>query len=333
VEYSDAVKYCDKSDSVDLDNVVVAYNNLGIICRVHKEYDQAVLFYEKALKLVEGLNDDKKLADALYNVGVAYKNKGDKESIVKAEAHFTKALKIAEKANYNAVVASIYFQIGKIYGDMKDFDIAEMSYKNCLKYAKINQLEEFIEASYYGLGQIEKLRGNYLEAIPHFENALSIRYDKHVVFEVKRDLGETYLSLGRTKDAIKVWESALTIEYDPNDPDILDVYKNLSLAYQLGNDLDKALAYSEQYSTNLQGMLQSTEYIKGGYDQVLFKEVIAQYDEFQNQQTLREKIRVTYAPAGLAFIAIATIAFIVIVYQRRVNRRTTAEKIRSFQVD
>ena len=333
VAYNDAINYWLKTDSISDQNIYTSYTGLGVICRQYKEYDQAILYYSKAYDYLKKLNNTKKESDLTYNLGVAYKLKGDKESIEKAEEYFTKSLELAKKSEYEVGVASVYFQIGKMYKSFEDYDIAEISYKECLSYSKSKHLEEFIEVAHQGLGEIEKAKGNYNSAIDHFEKALAINFDKDLILEVKRDLGEAYLSVGKTKDAIKVWESALAGEYNPNDPDVLDVYQNLSMAYQVSDNLDKALAYSEQYSNNLKDIIKSTEYVKGGYENILFREVIAEYDEFQHQKTLREQIRITYGPAALALLAIIFIGLGIFYYQRRIRRKTTAEKIKSFQVD
>lgn len=332
VAFNDALKFWEKADSVSIDNMFVCYNSLGVICKNHKEYDQAILYYHKAIEKAGKLGNARR-ASAHYNYAVALKYKEDSASFFKAEEQFLEALRLAEKSKEHELVASVYYQIGRMYKGMNDYDIAYMSFKNCLKYANLNDLDEYKEVAYQGLGQIEKLKGNHDRALEHFEKALTINYDKDVIFEVKKELGESYLSKGNTDKAITSWESALAQEYNPNDPDVLDVYKNLSLAYQLNNQLDKALAYSEHYSNNLQSMLESTEYIQGGYDKILFKEVISQYDEFQNQQTWQEQIRVTYIPAGLALISLLIIISLIIYYFRRARKRVTAEKIKSFQVD
>ena len=66
----------------------------------------------------------------------------------------------------------------------------------------------------YRLGRAE-------EAIPYLQKARAQRNDP----EVAAHLGEVLWTLGRKKDAHKVWDSAL--ESHPEDKKILDVIKRL----------------------------------------------------------------------------------------------------------
>jgi tetratricopeptide (TPR) repeat protein len=134
---------------------------------------------------------------ALYNRGIAYKNKGEPD---KAIADFTAALGIKPD------MASALYARGNTYVVKGDYEKAIKDYEAALK------LKPDLHEALYNRGFAYDSKGDLDKAIADYAAALEIKPDK---FEALYNRGNTYYYKGDLNKAIKDWEAALLL--DPND--------------------------------------------------------------------------------------------------------------------
>ena len=194
--YITASKLIPKEEKFDYDRYWIL-NNLGRICKIYANYNEAIDYYNRALKFVS----EKDRAGILYNIGNAYKQKKDLDNSSK---FYLQALESAESTMNMTRQIKIYTQIGTIYRDLGDTETAISYFENVLETASS---EKGISTKYSNivlnyLGNIYKERGEYDKAIEYFNQALNNDIRNSTKFVVQMDLGDCYLTMEKYNEAI-----------------------------------------------------------------------------------------------------------------------------------
>jgi tetratricopeptide (TPR) repeat protein len=165
--------------------LILIYNQLGQVLRIMGQYDESLIYLDKALELMKKLNATNSItyATILINVASVYKAKGDlKESLF----YLKEALNIHKDGRQSIV---IYNNIGTIYQELGELSEAvkyfHKSIELCEKYgdihhllsAKLNLGNAYREMGDYGnaeryildgIKDIKKIGDKYWEATGYF---------------------------------------------------------------------------------------------------------------------------------------------------------------------
>ncbi|CAF4249134.1 unnamed protein product, partial [Rotaria sordida] len=166
-----------KTASSDSDTQHI-YHMLGLLKNNKGQYQEAVAFYEKSLKIKRKTlpEDHSSLAPNYTNIGLAYNNMGDYS---KALEFYEKSLKIKEKAlppNHPDLAAS-YNCIGAVYNNMGDYSKVLESYEKALKIREktLPPNHPDLAASYNCIGAVYNNMDEYSKALEFFEKSHKIR--------------------------------------------------------------------------------------------------------------------------------------------------------------
>ena len=188
-EYEKAIEFYEKSlqiepkDHSSLNNVGLAYNNIG-------RFEKAIECYQKALEI----KSDKYIS--FYNMGNAYRNIGAFEEAIK---FYEKTLEI--KPDYYEVLNNL----GTTYEKLSQHEKAIENYHKAL------EIKSDFENALYNLGVTYGNMGKYEKAIECYEKALSIKPDYHEAFY---NIGCIYGNLGNHMKAIKYYVRAIEVKSD-----------------------------------------------------------------------------------------------------------------------
>ncbi|MGI0485838.1 CHAT domain-containing protein [Pantanalinema rosaneae CENA516] len=188
-----------------------------------KEYQTAILYYQKMLKVAEEISNSSLQAPALLGMAnttrLLAKSPADYQEAMRLT---TQGLKIAQdnqQATAEAVAWSIY---GNLYKDLKDFDQAIASYQNAITAAqkakdKIREL-----SALYALAYLHSYTlSDYPEAIKYCQQALTIAQElkevesEGVIFAL---LSEAYFLMGNYSKSIEFAEAAKLIGEKNHNP-------------------------------------------------------------------------------------------------------------------
>ncbi|MCC7332239.1 MAG: tetratricopeptide repeat protein [Flavobacteriales bacterium] len=190
----------------DHEGMASLYNNIGIIYFDQMDFDNALKYYEKSLKNDKKVGYKKGIANTLSNIGLIYFKKGNNE---KALSQYTESLKLKEELGDKQGIAISYNHIGELYESKDSLELARDYFEKSLtileqqgdkkwigfllkdlsdlllKLGEIKQAEIYAERSYkisqelgfpanisnaaQTLSKINKLKGNYREALEFFE--------------------------------------------------------------------------------------------------------------------------------------------------------------------
>jgi tetratricopeptide (TPR) repeat protein len=226
--YLKSLKLAELSGKQNL--IAKSYGNVGVSLKEQLKFDDALVFFRKALEI--GLKHKFKAQTyvALTNIGNIYSEKfeksGSKYDVESALNYYLKAKEIVmsmlsdEKNRSNAV--TLLGNIGNTYADMHDYDKALVVFKEALALMS---------------------EGTFLGSRSMLYNNLATIY----IEQKNIQEAEKYLKLSR--------ESA----YETESPaDLMDNYKSSALLYEIKEDYKNAYLYHFRYK-KLSDSLFSTE--------------------------------------------------------------------------
>ncbi|CAF1121135.1 unnamed protein product [Adineta ricciae] len=239
------------------DSASHVYNHLGKIKCQKGQYEEAILLFQKSLKLLlmSSSPNHPDVAGSYNNIGNAYSDMGD---YPKALSSYEQALKIREQSlpSNHPSVATSYNNIGAAYHNMGDYPKALSSYEQALKIQlqSLPPNHPHVALSYSNIGAAYSHMGDYPKALSSHEQALKIREQSlppnHPdVASSYNNIGAAYSDMGDYPKALSPYEQALKIQLQslsPNHPHVALSYSNIGAAYSHMGDYLKALSSHEQ---------------------------------------------------------------------------------------
>ena len=171
---------------------------LGDILSSHERFDEAVVYFDRAIKLVE--KPAKQHAELFYRRAICYERM---DRWPRAEADFKRALELSPDQ------PAVLNYLGYSWVD-KGMNLKE-AMELIRKAVKLDPNAGYIVDS---LGWAHYKLGNFAEAVEHLERATELRPDDAVIND---HLGDAYWRVGRRLEARYQWEQALTFEPEPED--------------------------------------------------------------------------------------------------------------------
>ena len=114
---------------------------MGIFCKDKGEWDKALEFYERSLKIDQELGDKQGISNSYNNLGILYKDKGEWD---KALECYEKSLEMNEELGDEQGISSSYGNLGILYKDKGEWDKALECYEKSLEmFQKLAVGKEF----------------------------------------------------------------------------------------------------------------------------------------------------------------------------------------------
>jgi tetratricopeptide (TPR) repeat protein len=309
-----------------------AYGSIGYVFMEQSNYDKALQFNFKSLKIFEETKNFKKLARVYNNIGVIYKSQNE---LFKALVYYEKCLDIQEKLK-DENIGTTTSNIGLIYLLRKDYPKA---------VARFNEAKIFFDKypNPQGLAQLYHNNALYYNEINQFDKAIEFTNKALTIFtsiENKfgiansyANLGDIYLKQKKYALALDYTNKALVLSRELNTLDKVQVFeKTLSEIYEKQNNVADALKHYKLYSvakdsvTNAQTIKNSIR-AEMNFDfdrkQMVQKEEQIKRDIVYNEQKKSNQIKLFLSI--LLSLLVSGIAFLM--YNRGQLKRTlTLEK-------
>ena len=226
----------------------MAYGNLGNAYDSLGNFQKAMEYHEKDLKIAKEVGDRSGEGRAYGNLGNAYHGLGNFQ---KATDYYEKDLKIAKEEGDRSGESRAYSNLGNAYQSLGNFQKAIEYHEKYLKMAK-EAGDRSAEGKAYGnLGNAYQRLGNFQKAIDYHEKHLKIAKevgDRSGEGVAYNNLGNAYEKLGNFQKAIDYHEKQLKIAKEVGDRSGEGrAYGNLGNAcHGLGN-FRKAIEYCEKH--------------------------------------------------------------------------------------
>lgn len=204
------------------DTLHASLNNA--IAKIHLEadnYDLAIGFVNEALAKSEGLNEIKYQAIASGTLGECMEKQGEYGQALELQK---KALALYQKLDDGLGMAKTHENIGSIYEDLVQYDLALEYFQKAYDYSKDTE-NAFLADILNNIGDIFRKQGNYEEGLKFTgkAKALSIKIRDHKqLASAYKDLAKAYAQMGDYQIAYQnlteaeSYRKLLTEEIDKN---------------------------------------------------------------------------------------------------------------------
>lgn len=189
---------------------LLIYKALGNDNMVLGRNDEAIIFYQRACKLAEDLNDPRQRGLAYWGLGLIYKSSGD---LLRAEIAFREAVNTLERLDDMKLVSHLHAMLGQVLTQLEDYKRAEQHL-----HLALSAVERFgdTRAHAVALGSLAILyltQGNFDMAIKAVQDGLNIlrqSEDIRTEGQLLQTLGQAYEARQDLSAAEQAYKDAIT---------------------------------------------------------------------------------------------------------------------------
>ena len=160
---------------------------LGDVFYTQGDYDHALAYFNRALKMAEDLNDLAGVATSLHQIGIVQQARGNYEAALE---YYQRSLKMKEYLGNVAGVANSLHQIGMVQQARGNYEAALEYYQRSLKMKEEIGNVAGVARSLLQIGIVQDLRGNNEAALEYYQRSLKIKEEIGNVAGVASSLGQ-----------------------------------------------------------------------------------------------------------------------------------------------
>ena len=179
-----------------------ALNAQGISFAIRANYDNAIDYFIKSLKLKEQVGDRIGVANLLNNIGIIYEDQGD---YLRAIENYMQSLKIQEEIGNSKGMSNALNNIGNCYYNQNEFTRAIDYHTRSLLLKEEIGDKKGISESLNNLGLVYQKQGDFTKALDSYVRSLEIKEafgDKQSIANSLNNIGFLYLRQGDYKSAL-----------------------------------------------------------------------------------------------------------------------------------
>lgn len=197
-KYNEALIYYQKALNVETQlknysGMSIGFNQIGNLNDDLKNYKTAIQFFKKGLICAEKANYKLLESDLLINLGRMYQK--EKEYSIAAK-YLTKAEKYGRELQANQTIKVACSNLGDLYFAQKKYDLSEKFYQEALITAKQIQDAEYSYSANQSLADLYELKGDYKKA---FAYKVDAERAKDSIFKTK--------TLENTEDLLRKYQT------------------------------------------------------------------------------------------------------------------------------
>ena len=174
--------------------MAMAYSDISNLYWKQGKYEKGVEFGQKSLVLFEerGIKD----LDYDFTLHVTGNNLVELGEYKQALPYFQQSTEIGKQYGFYNNLSDTYIALTELYRQTGDFENAETSGKEALKYAELLQNEFMVVRSLHSLGRLKNEEGNFESAIVYLERSIRTATedfgDLYYLGLIYRDLSEAF---------------------------------------------------------------------------------------------------------------------------------------------
>lgn len=218
--------------------------NIGSCYERKSEFDRALEYDNKALKMAEKIGDKLIQANNLGNIGIIYFKQGNYSKSLEFDQ---KALKIAKEIDNNKLITDNLNSIATIFYLQSNYPKALTYYFEALKIDEEIGNKKGVEMRLGNIGNVYYVQRDFDKAINHYNKALKISVELGDVYLQATNLGNigvVYYELSDYETALEYYFKSLKIaEETENIPLQSNNLSNIANIYKVKSNHQKALEF------------------------------------------------------------------------------------------
>ena len=224
-----------------------------------ERYHDAVQLRQRCVELARELYDNRALAQALDNLGMAYERLGDYQQ---ALTHYVQAAELAETVRAQATLGTALGHIASMQPPLEDPAAALPHYARVLEMLRQHQDNPRLAKTLNHLGLVHERLRDYQQALTHYVQAVELAEDigfqttfndalTHVA-EMKRRLGDSAAAVpyyARTLAALRQRQDTAQLAQREDTTQLAWTVDYIGIAYEQMGEYAQALAHYVQAAT------------------------------------------------------------------------------------
>jgi len=219
----------------------------GIAYYVKGEYEKALDYDERALKIYESLHYQKGIADVINNLANIYSNQSDH---IKSLEYYMKSLKIREEIGDIKGVSASLNNIGNTYTMLGNYSEALSYHLRALNIREQLNDKRIIANSFGNIGNVYHSMGKYAEALKYYMKGLRLYQEtgsKQGQGTILDNIGTAYYSLQDYPKALEYLNKSLIIDEQMGQkPEMFICISNIGEIYLKQHQYDKSWQFYQK---------------------------------------------------------------------------------------
>jgi tetratricopeptide (TPR) repeat protein len=159
-------QYARVLDRVERAGAAILLHNFGVLQQVRGNYEAALDYYQRSLKINEEIDDVAGVASSLHQIGIVQQKRGNYEA---ALDYYQRSLKIKEEIGNVAGAALSLHQIGMVQQKRGNYEAALDYYQRSLKINEEIDDVAGVASSLHQIGIVHQDCGNYEAALDYYQ--------------------------------------------------------------------------------------------------------------------------------------------------------------------
>ena len=305
----------------DTVGIISQLNDIGTLYKKQTQYNTALEYFFRAMKLSEGNRLERAIASIAGNIGLVY---FELENDKKAEEYYKRALRINQRLENRNGMSTNYNNLGLLHGDQGNYEQALKYHLRALDIRRDLGHTIRIANSLNNIGRIYMQKNSYDEAVNYLNRALDVNdeRDPDLTSIIHENLAKVYYSSRRYDSALVHAEKTLALSQDFGTQLGMKVgYELLSDIYSTIGDYENAFIYQQKMMAVKDSILNKEKArqineLQTKYETAQKEKEIALLEKENQRETLMRKAFL----AGLIMIGI--IGFLIYNRQRmKINKK------------
>ncbi len=237
--------FLENNDSIQMSS---AFNYIGSIYNDYSNYEKALEYYFRSLKVAEKLKNTKQIAYTLTNIGNTYFYQLNYPLALK---YYTDAFNASKKLNDKKFRGIILNNLGAVYSNLGNDKKAIESYTNALNHYTEIGWNKGVGQTYDNIGIIYKNEGKRDSALYYFNQSYEIAEDNANIYSmanISLNIADLYLDPLNFEKADLYLSNALKYAGTIGANDIIRLtYENYAKLFSGINNFEKAFYYQSLY--------------------------------------------------------------------------------------
>jgi len=198
-------------ESGNLFGIGMAANNLGSVYTHRGDYDKTIPLFNKKLAISEKLGNKVGIAMAANNLGWIY---CEKKRFDKAIELYERALSIAEELGEKLGILNVTINLGSLYKNKVNYDRAFALYRKAMTIAEKIGDKLRMGKLFCKYGEFQIKAGDFEKAKEYNERSFEVNNEigyKEMIADTCKNIGDYYLKIGDVEKASENYSKALSL--------------------------------------------------------------------------------------------------------------------------